>query len=372
MHIAVDVRSLMEERHSGVQQYTSHIVAAMLRVAPEHIYHLFYNAARPATLPKFADRVRLHAFGYPNKLFNLSQRLLGQPRWDQLLKADVFFIPSFRLVPLSPHVPYVVVVHDLSFERFPEFWDVRRRLWHRMMQPRMLVRNADHVIAVSEHTARDIEELYHVPREKISIVYSGVTGTPWVPTELDKIRVRKTYRLPKQFMLYLGVLEPRKNISGIIRAYAAIASDIPHDLVIAGARGWRTKDIDRAVQQLPGRVETRVHFPGFIAEEDKAALYAAADLFVYPSFYEGFGFPPLEALLAGTPVITSCNSSLPEVVGQWATLVNPYDISELALVIGELLKDPQKVSSTTRRQIQQTYSWDRAARRTLDIIKKAC
>lgn len=371
MRIAIDVRSLMEGRHSGVEEYTVQIIQAMMGSCAQHEYNLFYNSAKQVNLPWFDGKARVSSFRYPNKMFNALQWLASRPRWDKLVEADCFFVPNFRLMPLSLEVPLVTTVHDLSFEHFPEFFSWKRRLWHKLMRPRVLLMNSDHVIAVSEATKADVVNLYGVPADKVTVIYSGVSSlgfTPPLPSPSKGEGAKRKYNLPERFVLYLGTLEPRKNVGSIIRAYDAIAPDVDHDFVIAGSRGWLMGEIDEALQKA--RHKSRMHVVGFVAEEDKAAIMSAADLFVYPSLYEGFGFPPLEALLAGTPVITSFNSSLPEVVGEWATLVDPYDISELALMMKELLGDLPIVSEEDKQAIRQKYSWDRAARETLAIIER--
>jgi glycosyltransferase involved in cell wall biosynthesis len=179
--------------------------------------------------------------------------------------------------------------------------------------------------------------------------------------------VRAWRPLPQKFILYLGTLEPRKNVVSLVEAFSAIADTIPQDLVIAGSPGWLTKPVERAIAESPQR--HRIHRLGFVPDELKGSLYAAADLFVYPSFYEGFGFPPLEALLAGTPVVTSYNSSLPEVVGEWATLIDPYKPAELATVLQELLRNPPAVPPAIQEQIRARYSWRKAAAATLGVLK---
>jgi glycosyltransferase involved in cell wall biosynthesis len=341
----------------------------MVAAAPHHTFHLFYNSARRVMLPDFPAAVSLHAFRYPNKVFNLAQFVFHHPTWDRLVPADCYFVPHFRLAPLRVGVPLVTCVHDLSFERFPEFFSSRRRVWHRLMRPRALLQRSTRIIAVSEATRADVLELYRVPPEKVSVVYSGVQGPTREVGIDDTEKVRRSYHLPEKFILHLATLEPRKNVDGVIRAFDAIADSVPHDLVVAGSRGWLSGALDRAYAHA--RHRDRIHFPGFIAEPDKTALYAAADLFVYPSLYEGFGFPPLEALIAGTPVITSYNSALPEVVGEWATLINPYDVAELALVMKELLHDRPTVSVADRQMLLKKYSWERAARETLSVIESA-
>lgn len=368
MDIAIDVRCLMEGRMSGVEQYTTQIIRGLLRVAPQHTYHLFSNSAHLPKLPDFGSAVSWHIFRYPNKAFNALQWAAGYPRWDALVPADCFFVPNFRLLPLAAGMPLVTTVHDLSFEHFPYFFNWRRRLWHVGMKPAQLMARSTALLAVSQHTASDLQHLYGINPAKISVVYSGVEKVlPLSKATLQAVRAR--YRLPERFVLFIGALEPRKNIPGIIEAFSAIASRVPHHLVIAGQRGWLTREIDRAWKDSPA--SARIHFPGFIQEADKTALYQAADLFVYPSFYEGFGFPPLEALAAGTPVITSANSSLPEVVGEWAVLVDPYNISELALVMQELLIHKPVISEEVRQTIATRYNWDEAAKQTAAVIAKA-
>lgn len=358
----------MEGRHSGVEEYTTQIIRALIHIAPQHNYHLFYNSAGPVQLPNFGTgRVAVHGLRFPNKLLNTLQLVANTPKWNQLIGADidVVFVPNTRLLPLSTQVPLVIVAHDLSFELFPEFLTLRRRVWHKLMRPRHLARSADHVIAVSDHTKQDLIDLYDLSPTAVSVVHSGVSAIPARAAQVQQLRRRRA--LPERFVLYLGTLEPRKNVASIVRAWSVIAPYIDQDLVIAGERGWQERDVLRAITASVHK--SRIHRLGFVSESDRDALYAAADLFVYPSFYEGFGFPPLEALLAGTPVVTSFNSSLPEIVGRWATLVDPYNPSQLAAVMRELLSKPERVSDTIRAEIQETYSWDTAAKQTINILE---
>lgn len=368
MHVAVDVRSLMGSRHSGVEEYTTRIVRAMAQFEPSHTYHVFYNSARKVSLPVFRENVVVHEFRYPNKIFNASQRLLGLPKWDSLLgqNIDVVFMPSARLMPLSHTTPLVTVAHDVSFERFPEFLTARRRLWHALMRPRRLLANSDHIIAVSEYTRQDLIEVYNINPNAVSVVHPGV-AIQNAARPLDVQNVRRRHGLPERFLLFMGTHEPRKNIEGVIAAFSAIAHRIPHSLVLAGESGWKRSRIRASL--AGSAYADRIHSLGFVEEDDKRALYAAADLFVYPSFYEGFGFPPLEALLAGTPAVVSFNSSLPEVVGKWATLVDPYNIAQIAAVLEELLASPVRVSLDVQKEILAEYSWQKAAKQTLSILK---
>jgi glycosyltransferase involved in cell wall biosynthesis len=367
MQIAVDVRSLMEGRLSGVEQYTTELLRALIAIASQHEWHLFYNSYQPVILPEFiGPNVAVHGFNYSNRLFNTSQLLAGWPQWDRLVPADVVFVPNVRLAPVSRQTPLVVTAHDLSFEHFPEFYSTRRRLWHGMMRPRQLMQNADHVIAVSESTKQDVVTHYGIAEGNVSVIHSGVS-LPVALSGSERAAVLDRLQIFRRFALFLGTFEPRKNIVSIIEAFSAIAGQVDHDLVLAGSPGWLMGEIKKALAASP--VRDRIHYLGFVSNEDKGALYSLADVFVYPSFYEGFGFPPLEALLTGTPVITSHNSSLPEVVGKYATLINPYDVGELALVLKELLNDPPPVTESMKNEIKHKYSWHRAAAQTLAVLE---
>lgn len=368
MDIAIDVRSLIDGRLSGIERYTFNIVRGLLRVAPQHTYHLFYNAAQRVERPDFSGPIRWHGFRYPNKIFNALQWSVHWPLWDSLVKADCFFVPNLGLVPLKKTTPLVTTVHDLSYEYFPEFFSWRRRLWHQMVRPRQLLMRSRHLLAVSGATARDIMERYGVAADRISVVHSGITVSGIGGSVEDEQSVRRKYNLPANYILSFGVFEPRKNIDGIIAAFSAVADTFPHHLVIAGSPGWLMQRTRRLAANSEYRA--RIHFIGPVAQSDTAALYTGADLFVYPSFYEGFGFPPLEALAAGTPVITSRHSSLPEIVGEWATMVNPYDTAELALVLREILRQPQRVTSAIRLAVRERYSWERAARQTAAVLER--
>jgi glycosyltransferase involved in cell wall biosynthesis len=369
MHIAIDVRSLMEGRHSGVEEYTTQIIRAMSVCSPKHTYHLFYNSAKEVTLPSFRENVVVHSFGYPNKVLNASQLLFRAPRWDKLVgqHIDVLFVPNPRLTPISPQLPLVTVAHDVSFEYFPEFLTLRRRMWHHLMRPRELFRRSDHIIAVSEHTKWDLVDAYAINPHAIDVVYSGVRPAAAPVRPMDVQKVTRIYNLPSRFLLFMGTMEPRKNILGVVEAFSAIAGHVEQHLVIAGEAGWKMDSLHKKIQSLP--YSDRIHMVGYVHEHDKDALYSAADLFIYPSFYEGFGFPPLEALLAGTPSVVSFNSSLPEVVGQYATMVDPYNTSQIASVLQELLVSPQRVPVRVQQEIREKYSWDRAGRETVKILE---
>lgn len=374
MRIGVDIRCLMDGGRTGVEEYTLSVLNSMLSQNTTDTFVLFANSRKPMCLPKFdAPNVEWRTFSYPNKIFNFMLKVFRWPKIDQLAGGlDVLLVPSVRLAPCSGGCPSVVVFHDLSYVRHPEYFSWQRRVWHRLMEPKSLAQNAKKIIAVSKTTADDLWDLYGVPAEKVAVVFSGVhRNFRHIDAWADEAKaVRARYNLPENFVLFLGTVEPRKNISGLVSAYEEIRrKGAKEKLVIAGVRGWVKESFFERVKA--SEFADDIILTGFVKDADKPALYSAARLFVYPSFYEGFGFPPLEALLCGVPVITSYNSAIPEIVGRWATLINPYDPNELSAIMLEALKKENKIPESAMKEIFEKYDWERAGEMTWDVLKEA-
>lgn len=374
MRIGVDIRCLMDGGRTGVEEYTTNVLRAMLKQDSEDTFVLFANSRKPMALPQFAaSNVELKTFAYPNKIFNTSLKLFRWPKLDEMLGGvDVLFVPSVRLAPCTTKTPLVVTFHDLSFVRHANYFSAKRRLWHRLMEPKRIAQRATKIIAVSQTTASDLEELYKIENKKIQVVHSGISDNIKrvdVNSETAK-QTKEKYGLPESYILFLGTIEPRKNLDGLLSSYAvARRAGITQKLVIAGVRGWVGRDFYERASRHPFAKD--IIFTGYVTDEDKPALYSMADLFVYPSFYEGFGFPPLEAILCGTPVITSYNSAIPEIVGRWATLVNPYDPDELGWAIVQKLRNPIPVSEASINEIREKYNWARAGAETLGALRSS-
>jgi glycosyltransferase involved in cell wall biosynthesis len=265
----------------------------------------------------------------------------------------------------------VVTVLDLSFYRYPTAFKAFKRVYLQTMT-RLSVRRAKAVIAISESTRRDVIELLGVPAERVKRIYCGVDPAlrPLPRAEVEAFRRDKG--LPERFVLFLGTIEPRKNVGTLIDAFAALTAADPSGtaglrLVLAGGRGWLADPIYARVEERD--VRDRVRFAGYVPEEEKALWYNAATCFCYPSLYEGFGLPPLEAMACGTPVITSNVSSLPEVVGKAALTVDPLDSMALCEALRRVLDDRglrSDLSDRGRARARQ-FSWVEAARQTADI-----
>lgn len=382
MRIGIDIRALAAGKHSGVEEYLRGLLAELFRAAPEHEFILFFNAwgGVEPDLSFAAGRpnVTVRRFRIPNKLLNFSLWYLRWPHLDRLIGgADVFFMPNMNFAAVSRSCRLIVTVHDLSFEWFPETFSLRQRLWHYFVNLRGLLRRADHVIAVSRSTADDLVTRYHIDPAKVTVIPSGV-GEAFRPLDRNSLAlldVQKRYQLPYRFILSLGTLEPRKNLESLLRAYEALHRDatgelVKYDLVIAGAPGWKCEGLLQAIRRSP--VRHHIHLLGFVAPRDKPALYNLASVFVYPSFYEGFGFPPLEALRSGIPVIASHSASLPEVVGDAGILIDPYRPDELREALRQVLSDKDLQLKLRERALVQAarFSWARSAADFLALIAK--
>ena len=370
MKIGIDVRCLMESQYSGISEYTYNLLTGLFQLDSINEYVLFYNSAQRSAVPEFAFRnVTVREFQYPNKLFNLSMRFLKIAAIDRLLGGvDVMLVPNFLFLNLSRRCKTVLIVHDLSFERYPEFFTAKKRLWHRLIGTRALCRRAAAIIAISENTKRDLVSLYRIDPHRISVVLPGISELFFSPIEPSTLEaVKKKYQLPGRYILALGNLEPRKNITTLIQAFQKMSNN-DYRLVIAGGRGWKNTALYRQWQHSP--VKDRIVFLGYVDAVDKPALYRQAAMFVYPSIYEGFGLPPIEAMACGTPVICSFGSSLPEAVGDAALMVDPYNIEELARMMDQLAADGALARTLVERgrKRSQQFRWQAAATAIFNII----
>lgn len=285
-------------------------------------------------------------------------------------------LPSFDVVhypasigPLDGGNNVVVTVHDCIFMRHPDWFRWERAEYYRWAGSRS-ARRAGRVIADSEATAHDLRELIGVPTSRIDVVPLGVGDQflPSTPAAITAARMR--YRLPESYYLYVGTLEPRKNIAALVRAWDRISGEIKEELVIAGRAGWKTEEMLAAIREAKHR--DRIHLPGFIEQEDLAALICGARAFVWPSLFEGFGLPVLEAMACGTPVLTSNASSLPEVAGEAALLVNPECEEAIAEGLMRLSRDDVLRARLASAGLQRAaeFTWGQTAEMTLKVYER--
>jgi len=247
----------------------------------------------------------------------------------------------------------------LSFELFPDTFSKKRQWWHRTINPKAQCERADVILTPSENTRRDIVELYDIDSSKIFVTYPGTLRT-FILDQDQTLSVKSKYKLPDKFILFLGTVEPRKNIDGLIAAYKlSLLKHKKYELIIAGCKGWKSGGTMKAIEEVPG-----VRYVDYVDAADKPALYNLANLFVFPSLYEGFGIPVLEAFASGTPVITSNCSSLVEVAGDAAYLVDPNNASDIAVGMNRILgdRDLQQQFVARGREQSHKFAWQSSAK----------
>ena len=319
-------------------------------------------------------RVRRSLWATSSPMRRIAWEQIAAPVALRRERIDVLHAMAF-VAPLFSPCPTVVTVLDLSFLRYPEAFKAFNRLYLGLMT-RASVRRARRVIAISESTRQDVIALLGVSPDRVHRVYCGVDPSlcPAPKAEVDAFRQEKG--LPERFVLNLGTIEPRKNVARLVQAYAALVASAPAEmadipLVIAGGRGWLADPIYARVQELG--MQDRVRFTGYVTEGEKRLWYNAATCFCYPSLYEGFGLPPLEAMACGVPVIVSDAASLPEVVGDAGLTVSPLDTRALTEAMRQALLNPALRADLVARGRARAlrFSWTEAARQTAEIYALA-
>ena len=363
-------------RRAGVSQYTEQLLKRFAATAlGENDALTVYGGSDEAAQAWMRERPalryrrsRLPTGGAPGRIL-----------WEQIVapvvtlrdRLDLLFCPV-NIVPFTGIVPSVVTVHDLAFLAFPEAFHPSKRRYLTLMT-RLSVHRARRVIAVSAHTKTDLVRHFHVAPGKVTVIPNAMDDRFHPATDPDTLAAfKRDHHLPERFILFVGTLEPRKNLRRLIEAFGRIArADGDVALVIVGASGWMTSDLAPLVRRLT--LTDRIIFTGYVPDDDLPRWYQAATLFCYPSLYEGFGLPVLEAMACGTPVVTSNTSSLPELAGDVATLVDPTNVAALADALHSLLADAPRRAAMSHAGIERArdYSWEHTATATYAVIAEA-
>ncbi|MCP4536800.1 MAG: glycosyltransferase family 4 protein [Chloroflexi bacterium] len=367
-HVAINAHILSGRawyRSAGVHQYIYHLL--------RHL-HLDDNDVRYTILlgegelpPDITFSIRQSRWPTSRAAVRVLWEQLVQPWVLRRIDADLVHGPVF-VGPLFASCPTVVTIHDLSFIRFPNLFRPANRLYLTALT-RFSARRARRLIAVSAHAAAEAAQLLDVPSERIDVVYHGVDPV-FRPISTDEVAAfRERQGIPEQFVLFLGTLEPRKNLVRLVEAFARIYDD-KTKLVLAGGKGWLYDTLFARVESLG--LENAVIFPGYVASDDLPLWYNAATTLAYPSIYEGFGLPVLEAQACGTPVLTSNVSSLPEAAGDAALIVDPYDVEALAAGLNQMLTNEPLRRELRERGLAHAsrFSWTRTAQETASVYRQ--
>src|SRR5579863_4514239 len=374
MRIAIDYTAAIRQS-AGVGNYVRRLVDAMLAQDASNQYTLL-TSGRPTRERPFpqAQNVQGRSIIIPDRYLNIIWYRWRLPLYATFFsgQVDIYHGPDFALPPLNGKLRKVVTVHDLSFLEHPEYAVPSLAAYLKKIVPEA-VAAADVVASVSQTTSQSLIKHFKTPTEKIVVVPNGVA--PYYRRITDPVLLgatRHKFGLKHPLVLGVGTMEPRKNHLGLIKAFAQAQKKKkgPAMLALAGGKGWLYEETKQAVADL--KLEHKVRFLGHISDLELVTLYSMADVFAFPSFSEGFGIPPLEAMACGTPIITSNTSSLPEVVGDAALLVDPHNIIELGHAITRLLEDEQLREELRQKGYQraQHYSWSASASKMLSIYQK--
>jgi len=353
-------------RGAGIHWYIYNLLLNLALADQENQYTVFLGDRRFPPNPGLTLRISWLPTTHP--LARIGWEQLVQPfvLWQE--KIDLLHSLAFVTPLLSP-CPSVITIYDLSFIIFPQGFKHSKRLYLTLLTPPS-ARKSRRIITISESTKRDTVRLLGVSSKKVDVVYCGVDKVFHPLPEREVASFRQERGLPERIILFVGTIEPRKNVARLVEAYSRLR-DRQVKLVIGGARGWLYEEIFARVEEL--ELTGDVLFPGYIPPEELPLWYNAAELFVYPSLYEGFGLPPLEAMACGTPVITSNVSSLPEVVGEAGLTVDPMDSEGLAEAMNQVLGDGALRQSMREWGLARAgrFSWAKAARETVGVYRRA-
>jgi glycosyltransferase involved in cell wall biosynthesis len=359
-------------RSAGISQYIYELLTQLRLRPPEQSYEAFVTY-EPTEIclsptPSFRTTVVSSAFRKP------SMRVVWE-QWIQPLvlarrPPDLIHALGYAL-PLAWRGRSIITICDLSFVRYPTLFN-RSNAMYLATIARLSARKATTVLTISESTRRDVIRLFGVAPENVVTTYCGVSDRFQPAPETDIPAFRERNALPEKFFLYVGTIEPRKNVAGLVRAYARYRRDAdnPLPLILAGGRGWKDREVFDLVDQLG--LGDNVRFPGFVPSEDLPLWYSAATAFVYPSRYEGFGLPVADAMACGTPVIATTASSLPEVVGEAGKLVPPEDEESLTSALSQIASDSdlrRRLSLAGRKQAAR-FRWERMAAETAAVYER--
>jgi glycosyltransferase involved in cell wall biosynthesis len=360
-------------RNAGVSRYTRNLTGALIG-SKTNSYVIFANSSVRQNPHKSADNAEFIRTRLPTS--RTSTRVLWEqfslPFHSAFRQLDV--VHSFLNVsPLLSAAAQVVTIHDLSYLTTPWAHPLRRQIFLRIMSQRSAA-IAGAVLADSSATKADISRIFRIPDEKIWVVYPGLEPDMRPVTSEDEVkRFRAKKGLPDRFILYLGTLEPRKNVHNLVRAFGRMRRTGVYDgdLVIAGAKGWGFQAVESAIEEE--NLGSEVHLVGYVDREEQPLWYNSAQVFAYPSAYEGFGIPALEAMACGTPVVTSSTSSLPEVVGDAGLTVEPDSVEAIADALAELVNSVSRREELRERGTARAsrFSWEIAAARCLEAYEYA-
>ncbi|HEX2026110.1 MAG TPA: glycosyltransferase family 1 protein [Actinomycetota bacterium] len=381
--MAIDARPAVSAGRTGVGHYARELIVRLPEADPGSTYIAWYLNARRALRPWrwsrrfFPPRANLveRWNPIPATWFERTSNRYDLPPVERLVRFDVLFAPNF-VPPPTRTGRLVITIHDMAFRRFPETAPLATRRW--LVRLDRAIRQAAEIVVPSEATRRDVSELTEADGDRITVIPHGIDHDVFRPASPEAVeRVRRRHGIDGPYLLFVGGLEPRKNLPALLRAYASMPPDLRPGLVLAGASvPWNPEgrtELSAELSRLRADVRAGVILTGYVSDPDRAPLYTGAEAMVFPSLYEGFGFPVLEAMACGTPVVTSNVSSLPEVAGDDAVLVDPTDPDAIADGLRRVLEDGTLAERLRRAGPGHAarFRWEGSARSHAEVLRRA-
>jgi glycosyltransferase involved in cell wall biosynthesis len=369
MDIAYNCRCIMNKNNTGIGRYLHNLINTLGQIDHDNAYHLYAKKS----FFSFRKGKRLPKFDYKNIHLKVDRFGLGI---DKIVgKVDIYHSPSPEPIRMQKATKVIVTVHDLIFKAFPQ-GHTEETIEETAKQFRQIVERASKIICCSENTKRDLMKYFPVPEDKIVRIYQGVDKNVFYvignEEEAFAQKLLKSKGVDEPYILCVGTIEGRKNVEGVLYAFHELRgkNQFKGKLVIIGMRGWLSEGIEDLIEKL--ELKNQVIIPGFLSDAELRCFYNKAEVFVFPSFYEGFGFPIIEAFCCGTPVVTSNVSSCPEVAGDAAFCVPPQHADEIAEAINHILQDKQLRQSLRERGFKRAgdFNFLKTAQKTLDVYKE--
>lgn len=373
MKIGINALFIRPGWHGGTEVYLRNLLRTLPVVGSEHEFYLFTNKENHKTFPVLASNIKRVLIPIPASIkpLRVLMEQIALPYYATKLKLDVIHGPGYTCPVFAP-CARVVTIHDLQYQYFPDIYPKGQYLFFKVFIP-LSARTSTMVITDAQSTRRDLEQFLSIPEEKVQVIYLAPDPRfAQKPSPIHIQAVKVQYNLPDKYILTVSSFRPQKNTVRLVKAYHQLKNKgVSHKLVLIGRKLTPYAEIQQLVRQLA--LENDVIATGYVPDEVLPSIYAGASLFVFPSFFEGFGIPVLEAMACGVPVVLSKAASLPEVGGDAGYYIDPYGIDDITEAMYQVLSDPvlyESLSVQGQRHAQK-FSWERTAQATIEVYRRA-
>jgi glycosyltransferase involved in cell wall biosynthesis len=369
MLIGIDASRANKKKKTGVEWYSYHLIQQFKKLDQENQFFLYSNKSLEGDLGVCPDNFKERVLNWPiPRSWTVGRLSLEMLKKN---KPDLLFVPAHTL-PLFNPKKAVVTIHDIGFEHFPDAYHWADKFYHKLII-KLIKRSADKIIAVSHFTKKDLVDTYKIDPAKIEVIWNGFDDQKYRPIQGTKELLKEKYNITDPFVLFVGRIELKKNVPRLVEAFAKYKQKYPedkHKLVLVGTKGLTFPLVEEQIQNY--NIGKEIIFPGWVPDDDLAIFNNAADLFAFPSLFEGFGIPVIEAMACDCPVICSNTTSLPEVAGDAALMFNPEDVNEIVARMEQVLQNETVAESLVIKGEQRCklFSWKKCAEETLDFLLK--